>query len=504
MKTLLFIAKIICAQFLLSLFIVSCDKETETPENPPESPHFDETKLRLNVSDSLAMVNIYKAMGPWSVEWDLTDRHTWNGVETMLDLDNNELRITGFESYGGRYKNTISEEFRKLTELRKLAIPGGTLSGNIPSWIGELTKLELLVLGDNYLNGEIPPEIGNLRQLQVLKITNCDIEGSIPETLGNLSNLVYLHLYGNKLSGEIHVYAQREVVEGETEEANEISLADAHEIDSRYEVGDIVETEVTPKNFGRIAAQNAKQVVVQRIREAERGMVYERFSSRENDIVTGVVQRIENKNVYIDLGKVEAVLAATEQIPGEVYQYHERMKTYIIEVKRTSKGPQIMVSRTHPGLLKRLFELEVPEIHDGVVEIKSVAREPGMRSKISVYTQDDNIDPVGACVGHKGMRVQTIVNELRGEKIDIVKYSEDPAQYVANALSPAKVVSTQVDENEKICRVVVPDYQLSLAIGKEGQNARLAAKLTGWKIDIKSESQAAAEADTEQVDYDQD
>lgn len=308
----------------------------------------------------------------------------------------------------------------------------------------------------------------------------------------------------NKLSGEIHVYAQREVVKGETEEANEISLADAHEIDSRYEVGDIVETEVTPKNFGRIAAQNAKQVVVQRIREAERGMVYERFSSRENDIVTGVVQRIENKNVYIDLGKVEAVLAATEQIPGEVYQYHERMKTYIIEVKRTSKGPQIMVSRTHPGLLKRLFELEVPEIHDGVVEIKSVAREPGMRSKISVYTQDDNIDPVGACVGHKGMRVQTIVNELRGEKIDIVKYSEDPAQYVANALSPAKVVSTQVDENEKICRVVVPDYQLSLAIGKEGQNARLAAKLTGWKIDIKSESQAAAEADTEQEDYDQD
>ena len=203
MKTLLFIAKIICAQFLLSLFIVSCDKETETPENPPENPHFDETKLRLNVSDSLAMVNIYKAMGPWSVEWDLTDRHTWNGVETMLDLDKNELRITGFESYGGRYKNTISEEFRKLTELRKLAIPGGTLSGNIPSWIGELTKLELLVLGDNYLNGEIPPEIGNLRQLQVLKITNCDIEGSIPETLGNLSNLVYLHLYGNKLSGEI-------------------------------------------------------------------------------------------------------------------------------------------------------------------------------------------------------------------------------------------------------------------------------------------------------------
>ncbi len=306
----------------------------------------------------------------------------------------------------------------------------------------------------------------------------------------------------NKISGEIHVYAQREVVEDDTLEANEISLAEAKEINPGYEVGDIIETEVTPKNFGRIAAQNAKQVVVQRIREAERGMVYERFSSRENDIVTGIVQRIENKNVYIDLGKVEAVLSVSEQIPGEVYQYHERMKTYIVEVKRTSKGPQIMVSRTHPGLLKRLFELEVPEIHDGVVEIKSVAREPGMRSKISVYTQDDNVDPVGACVGHKGMRVQTIVNELRGEKIDIVKYSEDPAQYVANALSPAKVLSTEVNEAEKVCRVVVPDYQLSLAIGKEGQNARLAAKLTGWKIDIKSESQAAEEV-AENVEYDE-
>ena len=262
----------------------------------------------------------------------------------------------------------------------------------------------------------------------------------------------------NKETGEIHVYAQRTVVEG---------------------------------------AQNAKQFVVQRIREAERGQVYERFQSRANDIVTGIIERMENQNVYIDLGKVEAVLTPNEQIPGEIYQYHERMKTYIVEVKRTTKGPQIMVSRTHPGLLKRLFELEVPEIHDGVVEIKSVAREPGMRSKISVYTADSNVDPVGACVGHKGMRVQTIVNELRGEKIDIVKYSEDPAQYVANALSPAKVVKTTVNEAEKICRVVVPDYQLSLAIGKEGQNARLAAKLTGWKIDIKSETQAAEEAATE-------
>ena len=297
----------------------------------------------------------------------------------------------------------------------------------------------------------------------------------------------------NKETGEIHVYAQRTVVEGVPVDETEMTVQEAQAIDPRYLAGDIVETEVTPKNFGRIAAQNAKQVVVQRIREAERGQVYERFQSRNQDIVTGIIERQENKNVYIDLGKVEAVLTPNEQIPGEIYQYHDRMKTFIVEVKRSATGPQIVVSRTHPGLLKRLFELEVPEIHDGIVEIKSVAREPGMRSKISVYTADENVDPVGACVGHKGMRVQTIVNELRGEKIDIVKYSEDPAQYVANALSPAKVVSTNVNEAEKICRVVVPDYQLSLAIGKEGQNARLAAKLTGWKIDIKSESQAREE-----------
>jgi N utilization substance protein A len=298
----------------------------------------------------------------------------------------------------------------------------------------------------------------------------------------------------NKETGEFHVWAIRTVVDKEELADNEISLEDAQVIDPRYQIDDVVEIEVTPKNFGRIAAQNAKQIVVQRIREAEHGMVFERYQSREQDIVTGVIQRMNKQNVIIDLGKVEAVLAVNEQIPGEIYQCHDRMKTYILEVKRTSKGTQVMVSRTHPGLLKRLFELEVPEISDGVVEIKSVAREPGMRSKISVYTQDENIDPVGACVGHKGMRVQTIVNELRGEKIDIVKYSEDPAQYVANALSPAKVVSTEVNMDEKICRVVVPDYQLSLAIGKEGQNARLAAKLTGWKIDIKSESQAAEEA----------
>lgn len=294
----------------------------------------------------------------------------------------------------------------------------------------------------------------------------------------------------NKQTGEIHVYAKKNIVEHVNDALQELSIEEARKLNPNYELDDIIELEVTPKNFGRIAAQNAKQVVVQRIREAERGMVFEKFSSRENDIVNGVVQRLENRNVYIDLGRAEAILMPNEQIPGEVYQHHDRIKTYIVEVKKTNKGPQIMVSRTHPGLLKRLFELEVPEIHDGLVEIKSVAREAGMRSKIAVYTKDENIDPVGACVGQKGMRVQTIVNELRGEKIDIVKYSSNPEQYVANALSPAKVILAEADDNEKICRVVVPDYQLSLAIGKEGQNARLAAKLTGWKIDIKSESQA--------------
>ena len=293
----------------------------------------------------------------------------------------------------------------------------------------------------------------------------------------------------DRTTGEIHVFARKNVVEDTQDTRLEISLEDAKKLDVRYEIDDVVELEVTPKNFGRIAAQTAKQVVVQRIREAERGIIYEEFSNRESDIVTGIVQRIEQKNVYIDLGKAEAILAPSEQIPGEAYRHGDRVKTYIVEVKKTTKGPQILVSRTHPGLLKRLFELEVPEIHDGIVEIKSVTREPGLRSKISVHSRDEDVDPVGACVGHKGMRVQTIVNELRGEKIDIVKWNVDPAKYIANALSPAKVVSVEVNEIEKVSKVVVPDYQLSLAIGKEGQNARLAAKLTGWKIDIKSESQ---------------
>ena len=299
----------------------------------------------------------------------------------------------------------------------------------------------------------------------------------------------------DRTSGQYHVYAIKTIVEEVQDSIQEISLAMAQQISPNYQLDDTLEVEVTPANFGRIAAQAAKQVVVQRIREAERGIIYEEFSSREGDIVTGLVQRVENKNVYVDLGRTEAIMPQAEQIANEEYAVNDRIKAIIIEVKNSNKGPQVLLSRTHPDLLKRLFELEVPEIHDGVVEIKSVAREAGMRSKIAVYAKDESVDPIGSCVGHRGFRVQAIVDELRNEKIDIVKWSEDPAVYIANALSPAKVVSVDVAESEKMSRVVVPDYQLSLAIGKEGQNARLAAKLTGWKIDIKSETQAEEEGE---------
>ena len=301
----------------------------------------------------------------------------------------------------------------------------------------------------------------------------------------------------DRTSGQYHVYAIKTVVEEVVDNVQEISLAMAQQISPNYQLDDTLEVEVTPANFGRIAAQTAKQVVVQRIREAERGIIYEEFSSREGDIVTGLVQRVENRNVYVDLGKTEAIMPQAEQIANEEYAVNDRIKAIIIEVKNSTKGPQVLLSRTHPDLLKRLFELEVPEIHDGVVEIKSVAREAGMRSKIAVYAKDESVDPIGSCVGHRGFRVQAIVDELRNEKIDIVKWSEDPAVYIANALSPAKVVSVDVAESEKMSRVVVPDYQLSLAIGKEGQNARLAAKLTGWKIDIKPASAPAEEPEAE-------
>lgn len=291
-------------------------------------------------------------------------------------------------------------------------------------------------------------------------------------------------------AGTMKIFARKKVVEEVENELEEISLEEARELNILYNVGDIIEQEVTPKNFGRIAAQSAKQVVTQRVREAERDIIFEEFKDKAEDVITGIVQRVDDKNVYVDLGKLEAKLSKQDQIPSETYRIHDRIKVYVSEVVKTTKGPQITISRSHPGLLKRLFEMEVPEIYDGTVEIKSISREAGERSKISVYASNPEIDPVGSCVGPKGQRVQAVVDELNGEKIDIVKWSEDPVVYVSNALSPSKVIEVLVDEEEKATTVIVPDHQLSLAIGKRGQNARLAAKLTGWKIDIKSESEA--------------
>lgn len=299
-------------------------------------------------------------------------------------------------------------------------------------------------------------------------------------------------------TGEVRVYSVKNVVENVESDLLEISLKGAKEIDANYEIGDIVEEVVRPKNFGRIAAQTAKQVVVQRIREAERDIVFDLYVNRQDEIITGIVQRKERSNVFVDLGRIEAVLGSNEQMQGETYNHGDRIKLYIVEVKKTTKGPQILVSRTHPGLVKRLFELEVPEIYDGVVEIYSISREAGSRTKMAVYSHNQDIDPVGACVGHKGSRVQQIVNELKGEKIDIIKWSDDPKEYISSALSPAKVLSVNVNETEKTANVIVEDYQLSLAIGKEGQNARLAAKLTGWKIDIKSKSQSELSMESEE------
>ena len=293
-------------------------------------------------------------------------------------------------------------------------------------------------------------------------------------------------------NGEIHVYSQKIVVEEVFDNVTEIGLEEAQEIKPTYDLDDVVDFEVTPKNFGRVAAQLAKGVVTQRIREAERSIIYNEYKEKEYDIITGTVLREDKGNVFVNIGKLETAIGPNEQIPREKYKFNEKIKLYVVEVKNTSKGAQIIVSRTHPGLVKRLFELEVPEIYEGVVEIKSISREAGSRSKIAVVSHDENVDPMGACVGPKGARVQNIVNELKGEKIDIIKWSKDPEEFIASSLSPAKVVSVTVDEDSKSAKVVVEDNQLSLAIGKEGQNVRLAAKLTNWKIDIKSKSQAEA------------
>ena len=293
-------------------------------------------------------------------------------------------------------------------------------------------------------------------------------------------------------SGNVACYAQKTVASPVEDPQLEISLEMARVLNPNYVVGDVVDLEVTPKDFGRISAQTAKQVVVQKFREAEREILFNQYITKEREVVTAIVQRKERRNVIVQMGKIDAILSANEQIPGEQYNFMDRIKVYVLEVKQTTKGPQIFVSRTHPELVKRLFEQEVPEVHDGTVEIKSIAREAGSRTKIAVWSNDPDVDPVGACVGMNGARVNSIVNELRGEKIDIINWNENPALLIENALSPAKVVVVLADPEEKTAKVVVPDYQLSLAIGKEGQNARLAARLTGFKIDIKSESQANA------------
>ncbi|MCC2776715.1 transcription termination factor NusA [Blautia sp. DFI.4.84] len=296
---------------------------------------------------------------------------------------------------------------------------------------------------------------------------------------------------------EFSVYADKTVVEVVEDPVMEISLSNAKMMDSKYELGDIVQVPIQSKQFGRIATQNAKNVILQKIREEERKVLYDEYFQKEKDVVTGVVQRYMGKNVSVNLGKVDAILSENEQVKGEVYKPTERIKVYVLEVKDSPKGPKIMVSRTHPELVKRLFEAEVTEVKDGIVEIKSIAREAGSRTKIAVWSNDPDVDAVGACVGMNGARVNTIVEELRGEKIDIISWNGNPALLIENALSPAKVITVLADPDEKTALVIVPDYQLSLAIGKEGQNARLAARLTGFKIDIKSETQAREAGDFE-------
>ncbi|MGX6970152.1 transcription termination factor NusA [Vagococcus bubulae] len=303
--------------------------------------------------------------------------------------------------------------------------------------------------------------------------------------------------------GDVHIFSVKEVTEEVMDSQLEVSLKEALKINGAYEIGDMIRFEVTPKDFGRIAAQTAKQVILQRVREAERSIIYNEFSAYENEIMQGIVERQDNRYIYVNLGKIEAVLSKQDQIPNEVYQPHDRIKVYISKVENTSKGPQVYVSRSHPDLLKRLFEQEIPEVYDGEVEIISIAREAGDRAKVAVTAANKDIDPVGTCVGPKGQRVQAIVNELKGENMDIVEWNEDPAVFISNALNPAQVLDVIFEPNQRACTVVVPDFQLSLAIGKRGQNARLAAKLTGYKIDIKPESEwekIAAENEEELIE----
>jgi len=304
----------------------------------------------------------------------------------------------------------------------------------------------------------------------------------------NASDNVYVIM--NEEKNEIRLLSTKEVVEKVENPSTQISLEEAHRISRKLNIGDTVEIELIPKEFGRVSAHAAKNVITQGIREAERGIIYQEFSSKEHEVLTGVVTRVDSGSISVEIGKTEVYLMNGEQIPGEKFNKGDRVKIYVVEVKDAPKGPLVKISRTHPGLVKRLLELEVPEIHDGTVEIKAIAREAGSRTKIAVWTRFEDIDPIGACIGPKGSRIANIVSELKGEKIDIIKYHEDPADFIAEALSPAQVVNVIISQGEKSCKAIVPDSQLSLAIGKEGQNARLAAKLTGWKIDIKPESEA--------------
>jgi N utilization substance protein A len=304
-------------------------------------------------------------------------------------------------------------------------------------------------------------------------------------------------------TGEIKVYTVMDIVEEIEDENTQITLDEALEIDPNFELGDEVFYQVATEEFGRIAAQTAKQVVVQRIREAERGIIFDDYVEKQGEVVTGTIQRKSGDTIFVNMGRTEGILSAKEQVPGERFETNDRIKVYIMDVKKTTKGPQVFLSRSHPGLVKRLFELEVPEIEDGIVEIKSIAREAGSRTKMAVYTEDENVDPVGACVGSRGSRVQNIVDELFNEKIDIITWSEDPVTLISNVLSPAKVEEVIIEDEEKVATVIVPDYQLSLAIGKSGQNVRLAAKLCGWKIDIKSHTQYYGDDEENDDEYEE-
>ena len=306
----------------------------------------------------------------------------------------------------------------------------------------------------------------------------------------NFDSLENVNVVMDSKTGATHIYSIKEVTENANDEVQEISLKDAQKINKNLKLGDKVEIEIVPKNFGRIAAQTAKQVIIQKLREAERNIIFTEFNDRKGEIVSGIIQKADKNIVIMDLGKLEGVMPAKEQIPTEKYHVNDKIKGYVLDVERGAKGaPQVIVSRSHPDFVRKLLEFEIPEIYEGLIEIKSVSRDPGYRSKVAVYSPDENIDPVGSCVGQKGVRIQNVINELNGEKIDVIEWNADPSIYISSALLPAKILAVDIKEEEKFAQVIVPDDQLSLAIGKSGQNARLAAKLTNWKIDIKSETQ---------------